>query len=66
MSFDYKNQNTRADKAFEYYMVSATDTERKHLFDKLTPGQSVLMRLMARRMYAIAYQEGWENARTQP
>lgn len=66
MSFDTVVQNARASTLVINYIEGATDTERRAFFDKLTPGQRALLHVFARHIYAVGYQEGWEDSRSKP
>lgn len=67
MSFDPKVQNARADAILLHFM-EIIPIPQAAAFKAMakTPGQIALMHKFARHVYAIAYQEGHENARTQP
>lgn len=65
MSFDVKKQAARSDEILRNWFASDPGAA-SYFTDKLTPGQNAYVLLLARHVYAIAYAEGWENARTQP
>jgi hypothetical protein len=66
MPFDVRQQNTRAYTILTNYLASVTEAERTAFYDKLTVGQRALLHLLTRHVYAMAYQEGWEDSRTNP
>jgi hypothetical protein len=62
MSFDPAKQNARADTILANFNGPSIDVHMK----ALTAEQFTLIRGLARHIYAIAYEEGWEDARTRP